>query len=560
MNLLSHLLPEPTHLRLESCLLDEAQTQLTLRVISLQAVVSCPICTFPARRVHSHYHRTLADLPWADHGVTLQLQVRKFFCHNAGCKRRIFTERIVGVAAPWARRTQRLVQRLTAVGLALGGAAGVRLSQHLGLSVSRNTLLTFVKRLPLPQITPPRILGVDDFSWRKHHTYGSVLIDLEHSRPVALLKDREAETLADWLQEHPGVEVVSRDRSKSYEKGVLQGAPQALQVADRFHLLQNLAETLDQVFNAHSKALKAVEVQQAEGFVTRGPFTLAHQAQAAIVPIALPASSLQEHQRIQQRRSQRLSIYQQVWQLHQQGLSASAIARQVGIGRTSVFRYLRTPVFPERQGRSDRGRSVLSPYKKYILKRWNAGYYNTKGLFEDIQQQGYRGSYDTVARYTRRLRSSQGLRLRQRLVRQPLPKVAEPERRPLTARRATLLVLQSPENQHLEDKQVLTHLKAQHPELLTAIDLTRDFAQLVRQRLPQHLDPWLELAIASGLAPFRRFAQRLREDYAAVKAGVTLPWSNGPTEGHINRLKMLKRQMFGRAGLELLSRRFLLPH
>ncbi len=223
-----------------------------------------------------------------------------------------------------------------------------------------------------------------------------------------------------------------------------------------------------------------------------------------------------------------------------------------------MFRYLRTPNFPERQGRSDRGRSVLSPYKEYILKRWNEGCYDTKELFEIIQKRGYSGSYDTVARYTRRLRQAQGLKLRQRLVSQPLPKIAEPEQRPLTARRAAYLVLQRPEKQKPDDGQLIIQLKAQHHNLFTAIELAQGFAFLVRQRLPQQLDPWLEQAIHSGLQPFRRFAQRLREDYDAVEAGVTLPVSNGPVEGHINRLKMLKRQMYGHAGIELLSRRFLL--
>lgn len=223
-----------------------------------------------------------------------------------------------------------------------------------------------------------------------------------------------------------------------------------------------------------------------------------------------------------------------------------------------VFRYLRTPSFPERQGRSDRGRSVLSPYKEYILKRWNEGYYDTKKLFEIIQKRGYSGSYDTVARYTRRLRSSQGLKLRQRLVSQPLPKVAQPEKRPLTARRAAWLVLQRQELQKSDDQQLITWLKAQHPNLSTAIDLAQGFTQLVRQRLPEKLEQWLEHAVHSGFEPFRRFAQRLREDYDAVKAGMSLPTSNGPTEGHINRLKMLKRQIYGRAGIDLLSRRFLL--
>lgn len=551
MEILRHLLPNSTSLQLESWLLDQTTAHIALSVSSTQVVVQCPVCAHPTHRIHSHYERTLAELPWADYCITLQLNVRKFFCINILCKRRIFTERLAGVAAPWARRTTRLAERLTSIGLALGGAAGVRLGRRLGMATSRNTLLQLISKLPLPPIVTPQTLGVDDFSFRKRETYGTILVDLEQSRPIAILGDRETETLAAWLVKHPGVQVVSRDRAKAYKAGITQGAPEAIQVADRFHLLQNLLETLDQVFNMHGQDLKAVEATHSLSYTIR-------QDGTTVVPIALPCLTVREQQRTQQRRTRRLSTYQQVWHLHRQVWSAPAIARQLGIGRSSVFRYLRTSSFPERQGRSDRGRSVLSPYKEYVFKRWNDGCYDTKELFEEIQRRGYSGSYDTVARYTRRLRSSQGLPLRQRLVTQPLPQVAEPEKRPLTARRTAWLVLQRPDKQKPDDEQLIALLKAQHPDLFTAIDLAQGFAQLVRQRLPEQLDLWLEQAVYSGLEPFRRFAQRLREDYDAVKMGVTLPVSNGPVEGHINRLKMLKRQMYGRAGIALLSRRFLL--
>jgi len=227
-------------------------------VTSTQAGSPCPLCTTPAHRLHSYYERTLADVPWAEYRVRLRLRVRKWFCRHPHCHRRIFTERLPTVAAPWARRTLRLTRRLVAVGLALGGKAGVRLSQCWGLTVSRNTLLRGLRRLSVPISPTPTVLGVDDWALRKRHTYGTILVDLEQHQPIALLGDREAETLAQWLHHHPGVQIVSRDRSKAYEDGVRQGAPEAIQVADRFHLVQNLAEVLDQVFNAHIQELNAL--------------------------------------------------------------------------------------------------------------------------------------------------------------------------------------------------------------------------------------------------------------------------------------------------------------
>jgi transposase len=222
---LSSLLPDATTLRLDACHVDTSAAQITLRVRSTQTTVPCPLCTIPAHRIHSHYERTLADLPWAEYRVRLQLRVRKWFCRNRHCPRRIFTERLPTVAAPWARRTLRLAQRLIALGVALGGTAGVQLGHAWDLVVSRNTLLRGLRRRPLPALPTPRVLGVDDFALRKRQTYGTIL------------PDRTAVTFAQWLQEHPGVAVIARDRSTAYAEGARHGASEAIQVADRFHLL-----------------------------------------------------------------------------------------------------------------------------------------------------------------------------------------------------------------------------------------------------------------------------------------------------------------------------------
>ncbi len=543
------LLVDPKALSLES--ITSSETQVILVVKAIQSIVLCPRCYQASSRVHSHYQRTVADLPWQ--GVTVQLQLlsRKFFCTNKTCTRRIFCERLPRIVAAYGRQTVRLDDTLRLIGMMLGGQAGAKLASGLGLSISPDTLLRRIHQSHLSVRATPRVLGVDDWALRKGHRYGTILVDLEQHRPVELLPDRETSTLANWLKAHPGVEIVTRDRSKAYESGIRQGAPAAIQVADRFHLLQNLAETLDQVLGAHSQTLKALSA-------TSSLSSTISLDGDEVVPVLPPQLSTKEQLRAEHRRTRRLSNFQQVWELHERGWSAPAIACQVGIGRTSVFRYLRSTTFPERRGRSDCGRSLLDPYKDYLLQRWNNGCCEVLQLFEEIQQRGYPRSYDTVARYARRFRQAQGTqqRKRRRSIRQ-LPNVIEPQKRSLTPRRAAHLVLQRPENWEPDDKQ-LVQLMAQHPDLAEPIELAQSFAFLVRHRQSDQLEPWLEQALQSQLSPFHRFAKRLREDYDAVKAGVTLPWSNGQTEGQINRLKMLKRQMYGRAGMELLSRRFLL--
>jgi transposase len=546
----SLFLPETTSLHLDSWQLDAPASLLTLHVTSTQAVARCPVCAVPAKRRHSRYTRTLADLPWAHCRVRLQLRVRKWFCQNPQCVRQIFTERLPTVAAPWARQTQQLVQWLTHIAVALGGTAGAQLSRRLGGAGSRTMLLRLLRRLAVPPCATPTVLGVDDFALRTRQTYGTVLIDLQRRRPVALLPDREAETLAHWLQAHPGVEILSRDRSKAYANGTRQGAPQATQVADRFHLVQNLAEALTQVFNLHGQALKAVNEASSRTPMTRPDGTV-------VMPVPPASASRQVQVQAAHSRSRRLARHEQIWALRRQGWTGQAIARQLQIAKSTVFRYLRAPTFAERTYKR-RGHSILNPYKDTVLQHWNEGSHDARQVFHLLQRQGYRGSYATVARYAQRLRQAQGLASRQRLSGQTLPLVAEPQHGQLTPRRAAWLVLRRPETRVADDEHHLAQLTAQQADLAEAIALAREFADLVRTRQPDRLDGWLTRAAISTLSAVQRFAQGLRDDYAAVKAGVTLPWSNGPVEGHITRLKLLKRQMFGRTRLDLLSRRFLL--
>jgi transposase len=547
------LLPGFNLLRLEHDRLDTDNNHLTLNVSSTQTLARCPLCANPTTRIHSRYKRTLVDLPCVNYGLTLVMQVCKFFCDNADCIRRIFTERIPEVSKPWGRKTSRLGQRLQKIGLALGGAAGTRLCRQIGIVACGSTLLNHLKKLSLPKLAVPKILGVDDFAFRKGKRYGTILVDLELNQPIALLADRKAETLTDWLLQHPGVEILSRDRSKTYKSGMDKGAPTATQVADRFHLVQNLEETLEKVFSSYGNELKAVEQLQRQ---TLGE--LRTETETAIVtPKPTTTADLQAQKLVNYQH--RVQQQQEIRKLSEQQWSQIAIAQAVGVSVRTVQRLLSAPDLPETASpNGSLGRSLLEPYKQSLLEWWNAQIRQPQVLMILLQQKGYTGSERTLTRYLSSVRAAQGLPpIRVKPI-QGLPQVSDPQSPPLTKSRAAYLIVKRVENRDSQDTKLLTQIVAEHSALALAVELADEFLQLLRQQRADAFDDWLMKAIKSSLKPFVQFAKGLFEDYTAVLASMMTTVSNGPVEGLNNRLKMLKRQMYGRAGLELLTKRFIL--
>lgn len=557
------MLPCPDVLQLEALTMDVQQQQVTLEVTTLQATSSCPRCQVQSDRIHSYYQRTVADLPWADIRVCLHLEVRKCFCLNPICTPRIFSERLPGVVAPWARRTQRLAEQQRAIGFALGGVPSQRLSEQLDCSASRDTFLRLVRTTPTAEMPTQRYIGVDDWALCKGHTYGSIVIDLERSVILDLLPDRSAETFAHWLREHPGIKVISRDRGGSYADGAAIGAPDAVQVADRWHLLKNLGDALTNLFDQHRSAIEqrlrpsanmSEAAQDIDFSLSPSTSTTAEQPLQPVVPLAKPQLSKRQLEQQARRRERRLAPYEQVCQLSEQGWTVSAIADQIGIDRTTVRKYVQAADFPELQPRAPRA-SRLDPFKPYILQRWNAGCHTGAILLREIEQQGYRGGASICHAYIAHLRRASGLPPKKRWGMQAQA-VSDTPRIP-SSRGLVWLVLRRAETLEEDDQQCLSQLFRTHTDVATAITLAQAFATIVRERQPEQLDTWLTRTEQSGIAPLISFAKGIRRDYAAVKTGVTLEFSNGATEGHINRLKMLKRTTFGRAKLDLLKKRLM---
>ncbi len=549
-----YLLPDQGNWRVEGVQINEEAETLTIDICVTGCSSACPSCQTPSTSVHSWYRRTVVDLPIGAWSVQLHLHVRRFRCRNEQCAQKIFTERIAPVVAPFGRRTTRVAQRQQTITLLISSSMGERLSALAGIPGSKDTLLRLVRKIEWPDLPTPRALGVDDWAKRRGHSYGTLLVNLETHEVVDVLPDREADTLARWLQAHPGVEIISRDRAGAYAEGATTGAPHAQQVADRWHLLSNLGEALVKVFEGHSRELRTLP----DGIPDTDP---APQTRPLPTPETTPVptvSAATSEQQRQERRAQRLARYERVRELHQRGMTVSAIAQEVGLDRKTVRKFLQAPTFPERQPRSRlRHGRILDPYQAYLLQRWQEGGCNARQLWREIQQQGYSGGLSTVAQFLADWRRERALPPRTRQFdAQGLPLPVDPSP-PLTPRRAAWLVLTSVDKLDAEERHRIHLIEQLHPDLQTAIQLAQEFAVMLRQRLSERLDPWLEQATRSSLPALHSFVAGVHRDYAAVKAGLSLPWSQGQTEGQVNRLKFLKRQSFGRANFDLLRLRVL---
>jgi transposase len=537
------LLPDSARLSVES--VGHTEDTIVINACSTGTTSACPTCGCCSCHVHSLYNRILRDLSWQGARVQIKLRSRRFYCRSADCRRKIFTERFPNLTVAHGRQTNRHREMLQRIGYGLGGEAGFRLASQLGVASSSDTILRTVKQDVCSKMaTRVRVLGVDDWAWRKGQRYGTILVDLERHEPIDLLPDRESETLEKWLEGHPGVEIVSRDRAGAYAEGARKGAPDAVQVADRFHILCNLTQALQRLLERLGGALRRSQLPEPDPSEDLPSASVAADSGATTItmPPPSPAKLNQHQQQSQQRQENRKARFEAVRAAHQRGLTQRAIARELGLSRKTVRRFLQTDEFPEQAPR--RRPTALAPYREYLKKRWAEGCRNASQLWREIQKQGYAGQLGRVKEFVQPWRS-QGPQPTQRT-----------RQLPGLRRVAFWLAKPAVEREVLEQQWVRVITKDQ-PEIATAENLAQEFRVIVKNRKSADLDAWLESAEASGIPELNGSAVGIRRDYAAVFACIDQPWSNGQVEGQVHRLKQLKRQMYGRAGFLLLRRRVL---
>jgi transposase len=469
--------------------------------------------------------------------VTLRVQARRLRCLNPACPRQTFAERLVDTAPASARRTSRLGDLQHHLAIALGGEAGARLAARLAIRTSADTLLRMARRDGLLREPGPpvRVLGVDDWAWRRGHRYGTVLVDLERNRVLDLLPDRQAETLAAWLKANPGIEVVARDRAGAYADGVRQGAPDAIQVADRWHLLRNLGDAVHAAAERCHAAARRVGRE-----VMIGPPTA--DAPGDLVADRTTAAE----RRSEAARARRQARFDEAARLHAAGASISDIARRLGADRKTLRCWLRAGAIPS--WRQPRRGGLLDPYRDHLERRWAEGCRNAARLWRELVALGFPGRPAIVRAWATQRRKAEpnGSRV-------PMTADGRPWRPP-SGRRVARLLMADTDTLSVPDRAFATRLLEEVPALSAMAAAAKRLALLLRQRSDEKLDDVLTAANATPLADF---VAELRKDIGAVQAALDLPWTTSPVEGQIGRIKMIKRTMYGRAGFELLRARVL---
>lgn len=538
--------------------------QVTLETTN--PIAPCPACQRPSQRTHSRYVRVLSDVPCGIRRVRLKIRVRKFFCDAPDCPRVIFAERLPELTAPHSRRTRRLDDWLIHLSCEASGQAGARLARALQLGPwSSDTLLRLLRRHPDPRTTTPtpRVLGVDDWAKRKGQTYGTILCDLERRRVIDLLPERDAHSLSAWLAAHPGVEIICRDRASAYADGARAGAPHATQIADRFHLLMNLGDVVTRVVDRHRHDLIVLTRDLAPpspaALASATPKTI-RPYRGRLSPNPRPISQTRLHR--QTRRQMRAERWQDACRLREQGLSLRAIGHRLAMNKGTVVRALQHGGQPPSHGNVMR---TVRPFTAYLTQRWNDGIHNARQLHRELAALGHTVAYNGVADFVRPFRQAMAAHPHEPTL-APDSSGGDSVESPALAARTRTQRLQPRHVARLiagtttpapGDASHLRQLCEKIPALAVTHQLAARFNNIVKEHLHDHLDGWLASAAECQLSEFQSFAQSVSRDKAAVAAALQLPWSSGQVEGQINRLKLIKRSMYGRGKLDLLRIRVL---
>ena len=472
--------------------------------------------------------------------------IRRFKCVSPRCGQSTFSEQIPGLTAPFARRTPPLAEALAKVALALAGRPGARLAAKLAMPCCRDVLIRLIRAQPLPGAGRIEVLGVDDFAVRRGQSYNTILIDMDTHKPVDVLPDRESGTLAAWLRGHPEVQTVCRDRAGAYADGIRTGAPQAIQVADRFHLWKNLCEAAGKTVASHHHCLRAAAA--AHQAVPAVPEPLAPAPLPAAEPAAPPGRTYRLAERTRTR-------YAAVHELLARGLSRSAVSRELNLDIQTVRRFANATCVEELLGKAEHRPTKLDAYLDLVNQRWNEGVTSAEAITAELRALGFKSDAQTVRRYLKPFRLPGASRSHPDPHRRNPAPTAPAVPKPRAISKA---LLTHPDHLTEDDAQIVKNATAGCVHIERLHQHVRSFAKIMAQRRGRELPAWLEAVEADDLPELRSLAAGMHRDLLAIINGLTLEHSSGAVEGNVTRVKRLKRDGYGRANFDLLRAQILI--
>ena len=499
---------------------------------------TCPYCGHKSKKVHSRYVRVIHDLSILGHRVIIYLGVRKFFCHNHKCDKATFAEQPGTEVFRYRRRTCRCEVAVARQGISTSSNSASRLLSLLGIPVSSSTVLRDLHRLCPSSYEDVREIGVDDWAWRKGVTYGSIVIDLKEGRPIDLLGDRETDSFREWMQCHGQVELVSRDRSTDYSSAIAALDKPVTEVADKFHLVKNIYDRFGKLIAEHyddyRRAVRKIEEVE-EAF---------HETAAGKTPKPQNTDS-------------RDIMFKEVKELQSKGFKPTTISKKLGIARQTATKYCRMERLPARNSKL---RNPYYRYDKYVEQECAKGK-SMSSIFEEIKSQGFSGSLTPFYDHYKYL--SNGYRgygpNRRKPATKNSPKDERSELVPIKA--LTAMIDKAIRQKDMTEEETATlgilNTLGWFREMYNA---TERFYAIITGSDTTELIRWMKKYWKTSIATLKTFILGIMKDYKAVRNTIKLNVTNGITEGYVNKLKAVKRLMYGRAGIELLKNKLVLEH
>lgn len=523
----------PPDFRVNKIVYDRGQT-VVIEVASCQISSSCPVCNVKSTREHSSYSRRPMDLPILGRTVRLQLICHKFFCDNPDCTRTVFTERFEAFIKSYARQTARLKEALTVLAFASNSKIISKAAKKLSFARSPNTFLRIIRRTPIEVNANAILIGVDDWAYRKGNNYGTIICDHASHKPIDIFPGRTAQDFKKWLIENPNIVLATRDRSESYASALETICPGAIQIADRFHLAKNL---LDALKDFTRRVLPA-------NFRVAAPKPIC-QSEVREETIEAP----KEEGQISQRREEKRKVVARVKELRAEGKTLKEITETMKLTTNTVSRYIRLD-----EERASRRRSAkwhgYDEYNETLTDLVRQGKKSVE-IMKILRDKGVTAGISTIFRWVSELKNS-GDRDNNSSKARP-----QPEEKWVKHYDMTGYLWSYKEKLKEEEELVLAEVISKFPLAHSVYDIVQKFRQILKTKDHQSLVSWIEEGIHSGIAEIAKFAKGLQKNFEEVRNALIFPYSNGLVEGHVNRLKMLKRMMYGRAKIDLLRQRVL---